>query len=373
VRVSLSSELEGYPSYATLSHCWGSLKFTTLTRNNLNQFRVRVPFEALTKSFQDAIYITRYLGLHYLWIDSLCILQDDPSDWRKESSSMSNVYGGSTVNIAATSASDGTMGCFFDRYCSWRSQFKGEKDSDTLWDCYPDCQGWLRRSPLRSRGWVVQESFLSRRILHFTDREVFWECDEKVASESFPERFPPNQEEDFAQLIKPIPEKRPITHAIWAKMVEEYSRCKLTLVRDRLVAISGLARLFEARLGDEYIFGLWKRNLESQLLWTSTNNFNRRERITPCPTPSWTWASQDGPCRLYRPSHYRPITHTYITVQQVDIMGNASADLPEEYYTGHSGSSGRLRIFCEFLFQITMSPEKHRSVLYSTQVGGCGK
>jgi Heterokaryon incompatibility protein (HET) len=181
VQVALASELEGYPSYATLSHCWGSLNFTTLTRNNLEQFRVRVPFEALTKSFQDAIYITRYLGLQYLWIDSLCILQDDPSDWRKESSLMSSAYGSSTVNIAATSASDGTMGCFFDRHASWRSQMQVTKDRNTLWDCYTQHNTVLGESPLRSRGWVVQENFLSRRILHFTHREVFWECDEKIA------------------------------------------------------------------------------------------------------------------------------------------------------------------------------------------------
>jgi hypothetical protein len=367
VQVALASELEGYPSYVTLSHCWGSLNFTTLTRNNLEQFRVRVPFEALTKSFQDAIYITRYLGLQYLWINSLCILQDDPNDWRKESSSMSSVYGGSTVNIAASSANDGSMGCFFDRYCSGRSQFKVEKDSDTLWDCYPDSLIWLQRSPLRSRGWVVQESFLSRRILHFTDREVFWECDEKVASETFPERFPLRREAAFVRGVKLVTQKRPMTQAIWANIVGEYSSCKLTLVRDRLVAISGLARLFEAELDDEYIYGLWRRNLESQLLWTAADPC---QRITPCLAPSWSWASLDSHCRLDRPSYFGHIAHTCITVQQADIMGSSSADPPEECYTSPLGSSGRLRISCECLFYVTMSPWQHHH--YRTQLGDCG-
>jgi hypothetical protein len=94
---------------------------------------------------------------------------------------MSSVYGSSTVNIAATSASDGTMGCFFDRHASWRSQMQVTKDRNTLWDCYTQHNTVLGESPLRSRGWVVQENFLSRRILHFTHREVFWECDEKIA------------------------------------------------------------------------------------------------------------------------------------------------------------------------------------------------
>jgi hypothetical protein len=159
---------------------------------------------------------------------------------------MSSVYGGSTVNIAATSASDGTMGCFFDLHPSWRSQIQATKDSNTLWDCYVERTNVLGESPLRPRGWVVQESFLSRRSLHFTHSEVFWECDEKVASESFPERFPLMQEVEFAWLIRLLPEKRSVTYRIWAKLVEKYSGCKLTLVRDRLVAISGLARIFEA-------------------------------------------------------------------------------------------------------------------------------
>ena len=74
--------------------------------------------------------------------------------------------------------------------------------------------------------------------------------------ESFPEKFPLTREGYFSVLVKLVPEKRPMTHTIWAKVAEKYSRCKLTFVRDRLVAISGLARLFEAELGDEYIFGL---------------------------------------------------------------------------------------------------------------------
>jgi hypothetical protein len=96
--------------------------------------------------------------------------------------------------------------------------------------------------------------------------------------------------------------------------------------------------------------------LESQLLGTATAPC---QRITSCLAPSWTWASLDGPCCLERPSiYFGQIIHTYVTVQQVDIIGRTSAAPHEERYAGLSGSYGRLRILCEHLFQITISPQE---------------
>ena len=159
-----------------------------------------------------------------------------------------------------------------------------------------------------------------------------------------------------------------MTYATWDKMAGVYSGCNLTLVRDRLVAISGLARLFEARLGDEYISRLWRRKLESQLLWTAANPC---QRITPCLAPSWPWASLDDRCCLEWRGYFEHMIDASVTVQQVGIMGNSSAD-PPEYYIGLLDPPGRLRILCEYLFQTTMSPKKVSCRAYSAQVDGCG-
>ena len=105
-------ESRAIPRYATLSHSWGKQEFLTLTKALLDSFMVEIPITELTKTFQDAIFITRRLGFDYLWIDSLCIIQDSVEDWEAESFLMSNVYGGSTLNIAAASAIDGSKGCF---------------------------------------------------------------------------------------------------------------------------------------------------------------------------------------------------------------------------------------------------------------------
>jgi hypothetical protein len=125
--------------YLTLSHCWGldnlksqehgnvdpaardqvqevaSFVMPMLKVDNLQQMREEIPFDTLSRTFQEAIFITRRLGFRYLWIDSLCIIQGNAEDWAKESVMMSSVYSGSRLNIAATSARNGTEGCFRDR------------------------------------------------------------------------------------------------------------------------------------------------------------------------------------------------------------------------------------------------------------------
>jgi len=101
--------------YATLSHCWGSIEILKLTKNNLQSLLEDIPEYKLCKTFKDAIYIVRQFGLRYLWIDSLCIVQDDKEDWNRESVLMSAVYGQTTLNLAAAGAKDGSIGYFFDR------------------------------------------------------------------------------------------------------------------------------------------------------------------------------------------------------------------------------------------------------------------
>jgi hypothetical protein len=167
----LSSEFESCPKYATLSHCWGSTKFLTLKSGNLQLFREKVPDEAIFRTFEDAIYITKELGIQYLWIDSLCILQDDSDDWRRESALMSGVYGGSTINIAASGAVDGGKGCLNSNILTWMCQVEaGTTDEKRLFDCVPGHMYYqsLTCMPLPKRGWAFQERLLPSRTLHFT-------------------------------------------------------------------------------------------------------------------------------------------------------------------------------------------------------------
>jgi hypothetical protein len=119
-KLYLSGDLESGVRNATLSHCWGSHKFLTLGRVDPDAFRTRVPAEVPLKTFRDAIEMARFLCIDYLWIDSLCILQNDPHDWKRESLSMTSLYGGSFVNLAASRAIDGSASCFCNRDTDWR-------------------------------------------------------------------------------------------------------------------------------------------------------------------------------------------------------------------------------------------------------------
>jgi hypothetical protein len=287
-RLCLSEELEGCPKYATLSHCWGTLKFLTLKKKTLVNFRKRVPAEALPKTFQDAIYIAKYLGFQYLWIDSLCIVQDDTDDRKRESALMTNVYSGSALNIAASSAADGSIGCFFDRKSTWRCQIRAIlNDKIEFYECFPYSELWSRQKiePLERRGWVVQERFLSQRIIHFTTEQIFWECDEKSACEMFLHGYPSGIVSIFGM------ENRPATRLMWDHIVALYSACQLTMSRDKLVAIAGLAEFIQTQTGDEYVAGLWRNNLELQLCWLSEGGGRRM----PHSAPTWSWASIDSP------------------------------------------------------------------------------
>ena len=157
-----------------------------------------IAVSTLPKTFQDAITITRQLSLQYLWIDSLCIIQegDNFEDWARESSMMGSVYQNANCNIAATAASNGTLGCFqtrdpllaqpcrvrFDKELKKFGLKKGIYDFvlRTLWE------HGLSEAPLLKRAWVVQERVLARRVLHFARNQLFWECSELVSIILYP-------------------------------------------------------------------------------------------------------------------------------------------------------------------------------------------
>jgi hypothetical protein len=100
--------------YVALSHCWGTLGKHPLrtTTDNLQEHISGISWSTLPKTFQDALKITRELGIDYIWIDSLCIVQDSEEDWRQESREMGLIYERARVTIAAAGAADSSPKCF---------------------------------------------------------------------------------------------------------------------------------------------------------------------------------------------------------------------------------------------------------------------
>jgi hypothetical protein len=172
--------------YACLSHCWGGLKPLVTKSGNIASRMVGISWNAIPKTFQEAVMTTRELGLRYLWIDSLCIIQDDDDDWMKESANMSSIYANSYITIAATKSWNGLGGCFstaspyLQDYQLSESQLHsgGGRSSVHVRERITHIGDQDAVAPLLSRGWVCQERLLSPRVLHFCDRELVWECKE---------------------------------------------------------------------------------------------------------------------------------------------------------------------------------------------------
>lgn len=303
--------------YATLSHCWGNTATVQTTTETLRAHEKQIPLAGLTKTFRDAVVITRNLKFQYLWIDSLCIIQDDWKDWEAESSMMADIYGNSTLTIAASSAKNGLAGCFFPRDPG--PSVALNYPSETC----PSRSVYVRRplkyfsqtvddGPLNSRAWAFQERLLSRRILHYCQDQLHWECEETCLSEDGTEEEPVNYFKSTSILrsnsiptlhhliptYNNIPRSHYLEHSMyleWYNMVHKYTQRDLTKAEDKLPALSGLASVFARRTGDRYVAGLWESDLKTGLLWRPSHKDGPRLHRPPrFRAPSWSWAALDG-------------------------------------------------------------------------------
>jgi hypothetical protein len=174
--------------YIALSHCWGKLKenekFCTY-RHNITALRQGIDFNKLPKNFQDAITVTRGLGERFLWIDSLCIIQEDKDDWDKESKRMEMVFGSAYCTIAASSAKSSLQGFLNPRLPKQCASVPNASNA-SLYFCenIDNFHRDVEEGELSKRGWVFQERALSRRTIHFTKEQTYWECGDGVRCES---------------------------------------------------------------------------------------------------------------------------------------------------------------------------------------------
>lgn len=192
ISLKLGSQLpEDQPKdYIALSHCWGEAVNVTLTKSNLDDLE-NLHISSLTKNFQDAVRISRALKIRYLWIDSLCIVQDDHAEWESESADMGLVYANSKCVVSASASKDSNGGCFMPRdlfrnACTLRGSTRGsivvstsrDRSFETSLKLFTDK---AENTVLNTRAWTFQERYLARRVLHFCEGAVFFECNELVA------------------------------------------------------------------------------------------------------------------------------------------------------------------------------------------------
>ena len=306
--------------WATLSHCWGLSTTIRLTSATLDEKLEGMPMERLSRNFRDAIVVSRILGIRYIWIDSLCIIQDSAEDWLRESAKMGDIYKYSLITIAATNAEDSAAGFLRERTSEVHCHFGVEHNRAIPvyirprieWYCFADIVG-----PLTQRAWVLQERLLTARTLHFGGQQMMWQCKTKTLAEGFRDTDPvpegqipgtdnyfPGPETTDSKHGSPkaihgeaLPRSKISYHDVddiyekWYRVVGEYAILKLTKHTDRLPAIAGIARQVQLRTDDIYLAGLWKSDIPRGLHWWYGGQLSVPVRPSVPQAPSWSWAA----------------------------------------------------------------------------------
>lgn len=285
---------ETMPRYATLSYCWGKATSINLKKDNLDFLLTSIPADGLPKTIRDAIQVARTLNIPYIWIDALCIMQDDLDDWLQEAAKMHSVYGGSYLNMAAASAIDANQGLhhklpYYNGGFSTKTRAATSKAHD-LRNFYSInvATEVLQDIHLATRAWTLQERLLPTRTLYFGDTGLSWECVCAFRSEFLPQGIP-NLE--YSRLLRHRDQPWE-----WLDIVQNFSKAQLTNGHDRLPALSGIASRQHEVTGakSKYLAGLWSDSLYEQLTWNLRDNKSALKPRPPWRAPTWSWASVDG-------------------------------------------------------------------------------
>lgn len=320
IRLASSESWSGndLPNYVALSHCWGgTLTKDLITTSGNLQSRLRsISHESLPPSFQDAVTITRALGIRYLWIDALCIIQDSAADWATESAKMASVYGDSYLTIAADSSSDSFGGILRKRRVPdplLPTDYNFEEIDSVLSTGEPSTlliyrplltlvtPDALDDSKLSTRGWTFQENILAPRTIHFTATQMVWESRGAFTTEDglpFVHAF--SEFEEVRSIVansSEAPYSQDNLFQIWHTWLVEqnYSRRRFTKYEDRGIAVAGVARRIAAQTGARYLAGLWAHRLAADLGWFRAAELDPKDRDKFARHPTWSWTSYDFP------------------------------------------------------------------------------
>lgn len=327
-RLIVSKDERPEGCYAALSHCWGeNPEFLVLTSDNLSNFCTEIQLQNLPASFRDAVITCRRIGIPYIWIDSLCILQSglgSHEDWLSHSEDMHLVYHNCALNISIDVSENPHGGAFRSRdpmylqdcyvWTPFRTPPKPSSESEhdvddskersDLWNICAiftsDDFSWSRIDlPLSYRAWVFQERLLSPRTLHFVSDRISWECDR---SRNLTEYLPGGVGDDvwngfdcMAQNAFSVREKGDL-FTYYLGLVSQYTDRRLSHPdEDKLVAFAAVARRCISWFGSDYCAGIFRSTMPQGLLW-EMSSFGRLGRSKVYRAPSWSWASLD--CRV---------------------------------------------------------------------------
>ncbi|KAL3431738.1 heterokaryon incompatibility protein-domain-containing protein [Aspergillus tetrazonus] len=319
--------------YVALSYCWGgSQKFQT-TKATIAERRNGFSIADLPKTIRDAIQVTQSIGLRYIWVDSLCIVQDDLPDKAQDIARMANVYKESYLTISASRASDAEEGFLSDNADKSTGLWKGlipvdywvrsptasttqkalshPGEKGTLW-LLDESDGVreLCQTSTSLRGWCLQEHILSPRLLSY-GRWPTWRCRETTdadggfyTSETRMRDITGTLEHRLLDILFHFRRTRCSPQGVdmftmtqlyqcWYAVVHDFSKRMISVSSDRFPAIGAIASEISELTGSGYMAGLWEQNMLHDLMW-STKATEWACRPPEWRAPSWSWASVDS-------------------------------------------------------------------------------
>ncbi|CAM1503231.1 Fc.00g080070.m01.CDS01 [Cosmosporella sp. VM-42] len=326
-------------TYCALSYCWGGEQPFKTTRERYDAYLQSLPYQDLPQTIRDAFHVARNVGIQYVWIDSLCIIEDDEDDVRAEMAKMLQVYMNAHFTISAASASSCDQGFLQRRFDKEKGPFflPVRVDADTMGSVLISDTGlsWqnvgANAQPINKRAWTLQEALRTPRLLIFTSMNVIWKCQ----SGSKPEvdeapgvKMDRRRTGEFEKMKKspwvwalnsygysfvseesmntpPSPSDDPPTDGssfdvnlsapvrrAWCSLVTEYTKRKLSVATDKLPAISAIAEPFALKLNSDYLAGMWRRYLVYDLMWCVCDWAHPGQCKSG--SPSWSWAGVQG-------------------------------------------------------------------------------
>ena len=282
-------------NHCTLSYCWGSDadNFGLTTSENLLACEKVLDARNLPETIRDAVTICKRLKLSYLWVDSLCIVQDNAEDWRLEASIMNHIYGNALITLIAVSSQNANEGLLYSRWYANRGfLYPSEPENilkhpsklvDDPWIDIDKRTSQVLQARIFTRAWTLQEEYMSPRILFWTSNGLVGSCQTRFRKEWASDgAFDPLAKSKNSHLsdtyypqflgrrhltfvsIQASPET---ARKAWMDALRSYLPRQISRSEDRLAAIGGLATIIQRQVQDDYIAGLWRRALPEDLLW----------------------------------------------------------------------------------------------------------
>ncbi|KAH8698088.1 heterokaryon incompatibility protein-domain-containing protein, partial [Phaeosphaeriaceae sp. PMI808] len=289
------------PKYIFLSACWGRDFALRLNHSNHERLQEEIKITELPKTIRDAIAVARALHIDYIFVDSLCILQDSMEDWHKEVERMESYIKGCTLTLGAGSSASlaaGFLDIRSDQKCfNFTVQTVGSLPGAKIFlrPHLPSDWDSLSSDPLFTRLWTLQELSICPRSILFGSSRIRLRFDILLGKTEAAEASHSQRTDQTDRLTGPAKLLREVqdVYDAWHTIIETASQLKVTFERDRLPALSAFISIVRRKLNDDKLInGLWRGNLHRDLLW---HRADTPLRVTADESiPSWSWAAYSG-------------------------------------------------------------------------------